>query len=126
MSEEVNSLQLCKQLVMDLMKLPEAEPFSKPVPWEEWKLMDYPRIVKQPMDLGTVKKKLDNDEYHDIYAFADDVHLIWYNCFLYNPEGSEIRLVCQKISQKFEEKFKNMLSKLPEEFQFRLYYPPDP
>lgn len=83
--------------------------------------MDYPRIVKQPMDLGTVKvilsendhlqKKLDNDEYHDIYAFADDVHLIWYNCFLYNPEGSEIRLVCQKISQKFEEKFKNMLSK---------------
>ena len=83
--------------------------------------MDYPRIVKQPMDLGTVKvilsvtdhlqKKLDNDEYHDIYAFADDVHLIWYNCFLYNPEGSEIRLVCQKISQKFDEQFKTMLSK---------------
>ena len=26
-----------------------------PVPWKEWKLFDYPEIVKNPMDLSTVK-----------------------------------------------------------------------
>ena len=30
-------------------------PFLEPVPWKEWGLDDYPRIIKQPMDLGTVK-----------------------------------------------------------------------
>ena len=31
------------------------EPFMNPVPWKEWKLFDYPEIVKNPMDLSTVK-----------------------------------------------------------------------
>lgn len=26
-----------------------------PVPWKEWNLFDYPEIVKNPMDLSTVK-----------------------------------------------------------------------
>ena len=43
--------------------------------------------------------------------FAADVRLIWSNCVLYNPEGTDIRIVCQKISQKFEERFENLLSK---------------
>ena len=30
------------------------DPFQTPVPWREWGLDDYPRIIKQPMDLGTI------------------------------------------------------------------------
>ena len=29
--------------------------FLRPVPWKEWNLLDYPTIVKQPMDLTTMK-----------------------------------------------------------------------
>lgn len=25
-----------------------------PVPWKEWGLLDYPHIIKKPMDLSTV------------------------------------------------------------------------
>lgn len=30
------------------------EPFREPVAWKEWGLDDYPKIIKQPMDLGTI------------------------------------------------------------------------
>ena len=30
-------------------------PFLEPVQWKEWGLLDYPKVVKNPMDLGTVK-----------------------------------------------------------------------
>jgi hypothetical protein len=35
-----------------------AVPFLEPVRWEEWGLHDYPKIIKNPMDLGTVKVRL--------------------------------------------------------------------
>ena len=36
------------------MFLITIDPFQSPVPWREWGLDDYPRIIKQPMDLGTI------------------------------------------------------------------------
>ena len=32
-----------------------AAPFLEPVLWKEWGLVDYPKVIKHPMDLGTVK-----------------------------------------------------------------------
>lgn len=32
-----------------------AEPFQMPVDWKGWGLTDYPRVIKTPMDLGTIK-----------------------------------------------------------------------
>jgi len=34
---------------------PNSEAFLTPVEWEELGLTDYPDIIKQPMDLSTVK-----------------------------------------------------------------------
>jgi len=31
-----------------------AGPFLEPVKWQEWGLKDYPKVIKHPMDLGTV------------------------------------------------------------------------
>ncbi len=30
-------------------------PFRDPVDWKAWQLLDYPQIIKHPMDLGTVQ-----------------------------------------------------------------------
>jgi Bromodomain len=43
-------------------------------------LTDYPIIVKKPMDLGTIKKKIKKKEYSTIQEAADDVQLVWKNC----------------------------------------------
>ncbi|GAB2247164.1 hypothetical protein Droror1_Dr00007046 [Drosera rotundifolia] len=45
---------------------------------------DYLDIVKHPMDLSTIRKKVKNLEYKDRYAFRYDVHQIQYNAHLYN------------------------------------------
>lgn len=56
-------------------------------------LNDYPTIVKHPMDLGTVEKRLKNEKYKFVEEFLDDVQLIWDNCKLYNLAGSVCRIL---------------------------------
>ena len=41
-------------------------------------------VVKHPMDLGTVLKKVKAQQYKDKKAFKADLDLIWDNCLLYN------------------------------------------
>ncbi|KAG0151063.1 hypothetical protein CROQUDRAFT_668155 [Cronartium quercuum f. sp. fusiforme G11] len=45
---------------------------------------DYYDIIKKPMDLGTVLKKVKSGHYKTKSQFIEDVELIWSNCFLYN------------------------------------------
>lgn len=45
---------------------------------------DYYNIIKQPMDLGTMTKKLKALQYKSKQEFVDDLNLIWANCFKYN------------------------------------------
>ena len=53
-------------------------------------LADYFDIIKNPMDLGTVKKNLKANKYKFVEEFLADIELIWDNCKAYNAEGSVI------------------------------------
>lgn len=55
-------------------------------------LLDYPTIIKKPMDLQTLKKKVKNGKYKNNSEFLEDLNLIWDNCKTYNQEGSVIAL----------------------------------
>lgn len=48
-------------------------------------------VIKNPMDLGTMQKKLKGGQYKNKAQFAHDLDLIWDNCLLYN--ASPVRLV---------------------------------
>ncbi|GAA5955455.1 hypothetical protein JCM10213_000379 [Rhodosporidiobolus nylandii] len=45
---------------------------------------DYYDVIKRPMDLGTLLKKVRQQTYRTKKAFAEDLDLIWSNCLLYN------------------------------------------
>ena len=47
---------------------------------------DYYSIIKHPMDIGTMMKKLKNFQYKSKKDFVDDLHLIWQNCLRYNTD----------------------------------------
>lgn len=51
-----------------------------------------------------------NSEYKDVYTFAEDMRLIWNNCLLYNPEGTDIRYYAIHLQSRFEERFKEILA----------------
>ncbi|MEE4248211.1 MAG: hypothetical protein V2I33_22710 [Kangiellaceae bacterium] len=46
------------QLLKNLEKEEESYQFHFPVDWEALGLEDYPIIVKSPMDLSTIKRKI--------------------------------------------------------------------
>ena len=83
----------CGALHAALQKHECALIFSEPVDHVKLGIPDYPEIVKTPMDLGTVKRKLENGEYDEIgpSGFVADAQLAFENCLLYNPRGSEAR-----------------------------------
>lgn len=73
----------------------KIDPFREPVPWKTLGLKDYPKIIKNPMDLGFVKKKLCEEKYDSINEAVEDVRLIWKNCKLYNADDSDIYHLAQ-------------------------------
>lgn len=72
-------------------------------------LMDYPKIIKQPMDLGTIKTRLKKNHYRTLYAVAEDVSLVWKNCMTYNADGSDFYKLAENLQNKWEDKYHRLL-----------------
>ncbi|KAJ5601660.1 hypothetical protein N7510_011194 [Penicillium lagena] len=51
---------------------------------------DYYNIIKHPMDLGTMTKKLKALQYRSKQDFVDDLTLIWSNCLKYNTNPEHL------------------------------------
>ena len=93
----------------------QAYDFLAPVDYIGLNILDYPKIITHPMDLGTVKKNLLNGEYKIFQDFMSDINLIWKNCRTYNLPGSEIVKMAnhcdKKIKQLIDKQFKNSQNK---------------
>lgn len=77
--------------------------FSTPVDPVKLNLPDYYEIVKKPMDLGTVRRRLDANGYRTLKAFVSDVRLVWSNAMAYNPPGSDVHGIAMKMQRWFEQ-----------------------
>ncbi|XP_054274106.1 transcription initiation factor TFIID subunit 1-like [Macrosteles quadrilineatus] len=64
----------------------ESWPFVKPV--NKKLVKDYYNIVKYPMDLETISKKVKSHKYHSRHEFLSDVERILQNCITYNGKDS--------------------------------------
>jgi bromodomain-containing protein 3 len=84
--------------------------FNEPVNAEELGCTDYYTIIKNPMDLGTVKKKLEEGQYTSPEQFAEDVRLIWANAKLYNPPGNDVHHMATSLEEVFEKKVSELLA----------------
>ena len=84
------SLAQCKAAMRELRKHKDAAVFNDPVDWKALGIKDYPLIIKRPMDLGTVMKRLESGQYSSVLDVAADVDLVWSNAMTYNQDGSYI------------------------------------
>jgi hypothetical protein len=82
-----------------------AEPFQSPVDWKTMGLLDYPKVIKTPMDLRTVRAKLERGDYASSKEFRHDVNLVWTNCKMYNAVGSGIYLIASNLMKLIEDKY---------------------
>ena len=80
-----------------------------------FQLYDYPKIVTKPMDLGTIKNKLNEAKYSDAAECADDVRLVWKNCMTYNADGSDFYRLAESYSKRFEERYQKLIDEFGED-----------
>ncbi|CAH0388225.1 unnamed protein product [Bemisia tabaci] len=102
------ALKYCHDIINELLnkKLKKwAWPFEKPVDAEWLGLTNYHEVIKKPMDLSTVKSKLENFEYKNSKEFAADVKLIFSNCRQYNGPEHEVVGMASKIEEIFDDRF---------------------
>ncbi|KAJ3432997.1 bromodomain-containing protein [Anaeramoeba flamelloides] len=79
-----------------------AKPFLKPVDWKELELPTYPEIIKNPMDLGTIKKKLQARQYSTKDEVISDFELMINNAKTFNFEiGDPIHIMALKLHNDF-------------------------
>jgi hypothetical protein len=104
-SEDMNNLMA---LLNQIEKEPKAEPFKDPVDWKALDLQDYPKIVKRPIDLTSIKDALNKKKYETYDQFFSDIQLIWDNCKSYNIAESEI----YRMAEDLERTTKKLIQKL--------------
>jgi transcriptional activator SPT7 len=73
-----------EKVLMELKAGEHAHPFLQRVNKRE--APDYYSVIKQPMDIGTMMKKLKQLQYKSKKDFVDDLMLIWSNCLKYNAD----------------------------------------
>eukprot|EP00316_Scyphosphaera_apsteinii_P000730 CAMPEP_0119326096 /NCGR_PEP_ID=MMETSP1333-20130426/67457_1 /TAXON_ID=418940 /ORGANISM="Scyphosphaera apsteinii, Strain RCC1455" /LENGTH=559 /DNA_ID=CAMNT_0007334293 /DNA_START=81 /DNA_END=1760 /DNA_ORIENTATION=- len=101
-----NAMKPCYKLLKTLISQPHAWPFEKPV--DPTRYPDYYQIVPDPIDLGTIKKRLESGELNDQEDFAEDVRRVWKNCYMYNQDGTDVHRMAKDLEQWFERKYREM------------------
>ncbi|KAJ2611663.1 hypothetical protein H4S08_003050 [Coemansia sp. RSA 1365] len=95
---------MCRRVLLRLQAQPSALEFMAPVDPVRQNVPSYFDIVKKPMDLATIRKKLDRaNEYQLPDQFRDDVCLVISNCLLFNPSGSYVHQQALALRNVFEE-----------------------
>ena len=101
------TLSFCSSVLRELMKKANAHlnwPFMIPVDPVALNIPDYFEVVKQPMDLSTIRKKLDTGMYTRPEQFEADVRLVFANCYAYNPPESDITKMAHELESVFDQK----------------------
>jgi E1A/CREB-binding protein len=86
--------------------------FNTPVDPVELGLPDYFEVIKKPMDLGTIRKKLENGVYQRLDDFKEHVLLTFDNAMMYNPEGSVVYNMANEMKVKFQSDFVKLMEQL--------------
>lgn len=81
-------MSLCQTLLSELGGHDESWPFINPVNSKQFPT--YRKIIKNPMDITTIRKKLNEGVYKTRDDFKEDVHLLFTNCKKFNEDESPV------------------------------------
>eukprot|EP00949_MAST-11_sp_MAST-11-sp1_P000467 g467.t1 len=100
------SMQGCEYVLRKMASHKNAQPFLMPVDVARNPM--YLKVIRRPMDLSTVYKRVKGIKPHKPYdgameKFARDMRLIFRNCMEYNDEASALYRVGRKFSKWFDE-----------------------
>ncbi|KAI9256062.1 hypothetical protein EDC94DRAFT_636102 [Helicostylum pulchrum] len=95
-SHTAEELKKCRRVINKLNKQHCALSFTQPVDEVLDGAIGYYTVIKKPMDLSMIKRKVENKEYTTFRQFEDDVRLMFSNCYAFNGPGQELEAVFEK------------------------------
>ncbi|NXU18176.1 BRDT protein, partial [Pardalotus punctatus] len=106
---QTNQLQYLQRVVMRAMwRHNFSWPFHQPVDAAALNLPDYYTIIKKPMDLGTIKKRLEHNYYTKAAECIADFKTMFWNCYMYNKPGDDVVFMAEELEKVFMQKIAHM------------------
>jgi len=101
-------LKFCQEVMNELNKpkyQPIGYPFYKPVDPVALNIPHYHKIIKKPMDLGTIGSMLKSGHYENAKEFESDVRLVFQNCYRFNPSTDPVNSMGKQFEAVFDDKW---------------------
>jgi len=95
-----------EDLVRSLMHHKDGWPFERPITKKE--APDYHLCVARPMDLGTIRSKMNNIQYTCNQEVLDDIRLCFKNCYSYNEDDTEEYSCGLRLEKYFDKEVRKM------------------
>jgi len=111
---------IANQVLKPAMKHKHAWPFCKPVDTVKLGIEKYHNVIKKPMDLGTIDKRLKNYYYYSADECVKDFNLIFNNCYLFNQNEDDVTLMCKNLESIVRDKLNKMPTKVAQHLLFYL------
>ncbi|KAG2226887.1 hypothetical protein INT45_010166, partial [Circinella minor] len=96
-----DNIRRCIQIVKKIWDHPAAVHFYDPVDVEGLNLPQYYDVVKRPMDLNSVKRNLEGEEFSTIWEVERDIRQIFWNSYLYNDVNAWINEQARELEDTF-------------------------
>jgi bromodomain-containing factor 1 len=84
-----------------------AYPFTVPVDPVALNIPNYHRIIKKPMDFGTIKDNLKNGSYASAKEYHADAKLVFANCYKFNTPEDDVTRMGHQLEAVFDDLWTN-------------------
>uniref|UniRef100_A0A0K8W8G6 Bromodomain adjacent to zinc finger domain protein 2B n=2 Tax=Bactrocera latifrons TaxID=174628 RepID=A0A0K8W8G6_BACLA len=105
----MKELAICKTLLGEMELHEDSWPFLLPVNTKQFPT--YRKIIKNPMDLSTIKKRLQDLTYKSREDFCVDVRQIFDNCEMFNEDDSPVGKAGHGMRKFFELRWAELTDK---------------
>jgi len=103
-----SEINISTNITRSLQLHPRSFPFLKPVDPVLLNIPDYFTVIKHPMDLSTIMKKIKENKYKGINEYISDVELMFNNCFIYNPPTNPVHIAGKILKDYFIEQLRRL------------------
>ncbi|XP_075169426.1 bromodomain adjacent to zinc finger domain 2B toutatis isoform X2 [Haematobia irritans] len=105
----MKELAVCKTVLGEMELHEDSWPFLLPVNTKQFPT--YRKIIKNPMDLSTIKKRLQELSYKNREDFCVDVRQIFDNCEMFNEDDSPVGKAGHGMRKFFEMRWAELTDK---------------
>ncbi|XP_058453009.1 uncharacterized protein LOC131431358 isoform X3 [Malaya genurostris] len=105
----MKELAPCKTILEEMEVHEDSWPFLLPVNTKQFPT--YRKIIKYPMDLSTIKKRIQDMIYKSRDDFINDVRQIFDNCEVFNEDDSPVGTAGHGMRKYFEQRWAELTEK---------------